>query len=213
MNNRIAILLLEVFIIPVSLLSAQEYKRLYRTTDFYTNRSLKTDTLFLPVDTPCELHIRVRRLIKDIQSVSKSQYWQDVHSIRGNQFMLSEDRVDFENCCWTPTYYRIFPEITYVFFINRKRKSAIDADDYITQNKIRNYSLSYWKADRETTIGNTVANFMPFIEMFLWQKINNEITLICDKSMVFIQENIIIQVMPSENICLPNTTPTKSVFK
>ena len=73
--------------------------------------------------------------------------------------------------------------------------------------------MSYWKADRETTIGNTVANFMPFIEMFLWQKINNEITLICDKSMVFIQENIIIQVMPSENICLPNTTPTKSVFK
>lgn len=210
MNNRITILLFAVFIIPVSLLSAQECKRLYSTTNFYTNRCLKTDTLFLPVDTPCELHIRVRRLIKDIQPVSKSQYWQDMHSIRGNQFMLSEDGVDFENCCWTPTYYRIFPEIAYVFFMNRKRRSAIDADDYITPNKIKNYNLSYWKADRGTPIGNTIANFMPFIEMFLWQKINKENTLICDNKIKFIQENISIQIMPSENICLPRTVSTKN---
>lgn len=210
MNNRITILLFAVFIIPVSSLSAQEYKRFYSTTDFYTNRYSKTDTLFLPVDIPCELHIRVRRLIKDMQPVSKSQHWQDIHSTRGNQFTLSEDRVDIENCYWAPTYYRIFPEITYVFFMNRKRKSAIDADDYITLDKIKNYNLSYWKADRGTPIGNTLANFMPFIEMFLWQKINNEITLICDKEQKLIQENITIQIMPSENICLPRTVSTKN---
>lgn len=210
MNNRNTILLLAALIIPVSLLWAQDCRRFYSTTDFYTNRVLKTDTLFLPVDMPCELHIRVRRLIKDIQPVSKSQYWQDMHSIWENQFILSADRVDFENCCWAPTYYRIFPEITYVFFINRKRKSAIDADDYITMNKIKNYNLSYWKADRGTPIGKTIAIFMPFIEMFLWQKINNEITLICDNEKKFIQENITIQIMPSENICLPNAVSTKN---
>ena len=124
--------------------------------------------------------------------------------------MLSEDSVDFENCCWAPTYYRIYPEVTYVYFMNRKRESAIDADDYITMNKIKNYNLSYWEADRGTPIGKTVANFMPFIEMFLWQKINNEITLICDKGNKLIQENITILIMPSENICLPSTVSTKN---
>lgn len=209
MNNRIAILLLAVFIIPVCSSFAQDCKRFYSTADFYTNRILKTDTLFLPIDTPCELHIRVRRLIKDVRTVAKSQYRQDMHSIWGNQFMLNEDSVDFDNCCWAPTYYRIYPEITYVFFMNRERKSAIDADDYITMNNIKNYNLSYWEAARGTSVGKTIANFMPFIEMFLWQKINNEITLICDKKKMFIQENITIQVMPSENICLPSTVSIK----
>lgn len=204
MNNQNQILFFLFFFTQVSSLWAQQEKKHYSAIDFYTNRSQQIDTLYLPVDTSCELCVHIRRYIKDYRRVTNPQHIQELHDWSSEK-LLKEDSIDVENCCWIPTYYRVFPEFVYVFFKNRDRYSAIDADEYIYPEQIGTSDLLYWKADKGTKIGKQIANFMPFIEMFLWQKINNETTVVCDKGQTLLLERIIIRILPSEeNIFLPS---------
>lgn len=202
MNSRNQIFLFVLFT-QISLLWAQQENKHYNANDFYTDRCQQIDTLYLPVDTSCELHVYIRRYIKDCRKVTNPQHIQELHDWSSEK-LLKEDNIDVVNCCWIPTYYRVFPEFVYVFFKNRDRYSAIDADEYIYPEQIRTSDMLYWKADKGTKIGKQIANFMSFIEMFLWQKINNETTVVCDKEQTILLEQIIIRILPSEEkICLP----------
>lgn len=63
--------------------------------------------------------------------------------------------------------------------------------------------MQYWESELNTKIGQSIVNYMPFIEMYLWMKISNEITLLCDKKKTLLFDLIDVQILPSgDDNCL-----------
>lgn len=194
----ISVLLFKTEFIFSQNLKTQTWK--YKSSDYiYTSRdSDSIDTLFLPIDRPCFIRITTKRYVRDYQKINNSQYKNKLHLIYSTR-LLSEDSTDVDNCCWSPSYYQIAPLITYIYTDSVRLR----VDDLISLRVNKKKQMQYWESELNTKIGQSIVNYMPFIEMYLWMKISNEITLLCDKKKTLLFDLIDVQILPSgDDNCL-----------
>lgn len=166
----------------------------------YTNRDLtRTDTLYLPIDRPCMLRITVMCCVREYQKIDNEPYKHALHPLTNDSYVLGNDSVDAKNCCWLPSYFRIAP-LTTIVYVDSIRYPAYDVILLRMDKKSR---IQFWEAQCKTEVGKSIVDYMPFIEMYLWEKITDETTLTSNKTQKTLYEFIDVQILPSEdNSCL-----------
>lgn len=194
-------------IMPICLLTSAEIPPIipkYGTDYFYTNRSsFIEDTLYLPIEKYYILRVDVSRYIDKLQKINNSQYIQTTH-LSLTKDILQDREQDIKDFCYIPIHYkRILPFFTSIYNVDSAEQIKYDKTKeqlvdvvYLHQDTASN--IQYWGTEYKTVIGGIIADYMPYIEMFLWKKITNEITLV-NKNRELISDNVIIHVLPLQS--------------
>ena len=200
MKSMVIRILLVLFLLSfVNILFSQNRK--YNGIEIiYTNRDLnRTDTLYLPIDKPCMLRITAMCCIREYQRIDNELYKHTLHQLTSDSYVLGDDSVDAKHYCWLPSYYRIAP-LTTIVYVDSNRYPA---HDVILLRMDKKNRIQFWKAQYNTEVGRSIVDYMPFIEMFLWRKITDEMTLMSNTTQKTLYEFIDVQILPSEdNSCL-----------
>lgn len=181
---------------------SQNPSKPYSPHCFFTNREENIiDTVFLPVQQRCVLLIDVRRFIDDVKRNNNNDTLPMVHLYESSLQLQAVDRDLIKDFCWSPIRYkRILPFLIRIFDVDsieqisyyRLKEQLVDL---IYLHKDTLFDFDFWETEKGSDLGKTIADYMPFIEMFLWQKIAKEVTLV-DKDKKLISESFIIFVSP-----------------
>lgn len=169
---------------------------------FFTNREENiVDTVFLPVQQRCVLLVDVHRFIDDVKRNNNDDTLPIVHLYESSLQLQAIDQDLIKDFCWSPIRYkRILPFLIRIFDIDSVEQISYNKTkeqlvDLIYLHKDTLFNFDFWGTERGSDLGNTIADYMPFLEMFLWQKIAKEVTLV-DKDKKLISESFIIFVSP-----------------
>lgn len=180
----------------------QNLSKPYPPHCFFTNREENMiDTVFLPVRQRCVLLVDVRRFIDKVKRNNNDDTLPMAHLYESSLQLQTIDHDLIKDFCWSPIRYkRILPFLIRIFDVDSVEqisyyKPKEQLIDLIYLHKDTLFNFDFWGTERGSDLGNTIADYMPFLEMFLWQKIAKEVTLV-DKDKKIISESFIIFVSP-----------------
>lgn len=179
--------------------------------NFFTDRiEGKEDTLYLPVEDTCLLEVSVYRFVREKKKIDNSIFLQTTHRVNQQEAVLQRmNQRIIDKYSWSPiSYKKIFPFITLIYnntaigsqITTLNKNNLIDC---VYTQEDTTYKISFFGAEDSTLIGNQIAENMPVIESFLYQKISNEVTLIYDTDLI--AERVFIRIIP-----VHYNTPKKS---
>lgn len=166
------------------------------SSNFYTNRNLSfIDTIYLPISEPCKLELMVLRLVSELNEVDNTPFLYQVHSnfLDYKSSYLCYHKEDVSIFHWIPNYSRIFPFICRIYLNGNTCQTR--PNDAVNWTADSIWNIKYCRSMNKTKIGEEISLYMPFIEMYLWHKITNEITLVGKLKDMILFDYIEVQIL------------------
>lgn len=173
---------------------------------FYTDRSPRIDTIFLPVDQEYVLSVSLYRYVDSIQRISIQNYINIVHDFN---YVLGQSNIDLEYFQYrvinykelSPMFICVYDQIDSISRIFQKK--TIDVIFYDSET-IYGCCYEKYKTNKKTIAGENLLKYIDLLKFYLQQKIEKEITIVSKESGDLLIDTVDLIIMPNKKVVINN---------